>query len=220
MRLFRLLPFLIVPALLAPSASGQARLSFTLGPTFNFLSNVDVVRLLGQPQSLRDVEEYPVRVGYQGGVFLSARRGLLGTRAGLTLYNAGALFDGTSFLNEDSLRVSFVTATVDVQLAQPVGPIEVYVFAGPQLRYLLNLQGARADFEVFRDHLKPLSATADAGGGARLRFGTFYVGPEVRYSLDLTGLSEEGFRLSGGDVEVKDRYRLNKLLLGLVVGRR
>lgn len=203
---------------LAGAQSGGVNVSFTLGPTLNWLNDVDFQRLQGDDGQPVVAGEYPMRVGFAAGLNLAFDLGPAAVRAGAGLLNTGALFDGTGFLNEDSLAVNFLTFRLDAQLRQRAGPVELYLVAGPEVRYLLDLTQARSDFAEFRDNLEPLSATASVGAGLQLSLMGYRVGPELRYALDLTGISGRRFDLDDESYRADEPLRLNSFLLALVVG--
>ncbi len=201
-----------------PGGSGtQMNLSASLGPSINWLSDVTVVDA-GSEQAEGE-NSYPVSVGFKGGLMLGVRRGPLGGRAGVSFLNTGSVFDGTTFLNEDELSVNFVTFALDAQYVRPVGPADLYAFAGPEFRYLLDLSGAE-NLGDFRDGFSSLGASASFGAGVRLHVLGYSFGPEVRYALDLSGLSGETLEAPDGTpVELESGYSLDNLIFGLVFGR-
>ena len=150
---------------------------------------------------------------------MDVRFGALGLRTGASLINTGALFDGTNFLNEDSLKVNFLTASVSAQFNQALGSTELYLFAGPEVRYLINFSDADADFATFREQLDPISITGALGLGFRLKFMGYRLGPEVRYALDLTGLGDRTFSLGDARFRTDEPFKLNNLIFGLIIGR-
>ncbi|HYE95401.1 MAG TPA: outer membrane beta-barrel protein [Rubricoccaceae bacterium] len=217
--LFAAAPALAQPRGFPAREPGGLRVSAALGPSFNWLGDVTVVEADSAEQE-GQTTEYPVSVGFKGGLMVGYRSGPLGLRVGANFLNTGSIFDGTTFLNEDELSANFVTLAVDAQVVRPVTPfLDLYAFGGPEFRYLLDLSGV-SNFEEFRDGFESVSTTASFGAGVRLHLLGYSFGPELRYGLDLGGFSGDTFETEGGGtVRLDEGFSMNNLLFGLVFGR-
>lgn len=214
---------LLLAALVAVSAPrAQVAVDFNVGPTVAWTEDVSAFTFdPADPGAAlrRDSLVVPATVGVQGGLGLTMRAGGLGIRVGGQFLNTTALYDGEERLNRQALDTSFLTLQLDLQFAQRVGPASVYVFGGPEARYLLDLSGDVAGLDDLREGAELLSAAANLGGGVRLNlFGT-RVGPEVRYAFDLTGVSGQDVALGDGSTfRFDEAFDIDTLLVGLVIG--
>lgn len=195
----------------------SVRIVLDVGPTFGWIGTVDVRALAQGGGGVESEEDYPVQVGYQLGLGMHLRRGWLRGRTGVALLNAGALFDGSSFLEEDQRRLAFVTVHAEGEVGVPMQVAQLYVFAGPKLRYRLDVGEAASDFEALEDHLRRISATGSIGAGLRFRLARVTAGPELSYGFDLTGLSDGDLTLREQAVEIVDGFRYSSVEFGLVV---
>lgn len=216
-------PALLVAALLVAGAShAQVALDFNLGPTVNWTEDVSAFTFDPDDPSTvidRDSLDVPVTVGVQGGLGLTVRAGAVGVRLGGQFLNTAALYDGEQQLNREALETSFVTLQLDLQYVRSLGPASVYVFGGPEARYLLDLSAEIAGARDVQDGLDLLSAAANLGAGLRFDlFGT-RLGPEVRYAHDLTGVSGDEVVLDNGNlVRFDEAFDIDTLLFGIVFG--
>lgn len=192
-----------------PPATSGVDFGLTAGPNFSELQvEFDDRR---RPQ-------YDIVVGYFIGMYTGIRVGLFRLRTGVSFVNAGALFDGSDFLREDEFRVHFITIPIDLRLQVPVGPAaKLYVFAGPQFRYQLELDEIDADLQ---DDLRHLGTTASLGAGIRLKWPgiPFKISPEIRYAIDVQGLTDGDVSVRDESVRIREEFRADLVQFGLVFG--
>lgn len=199
-------------------ASAQVGFDFNLGPTVAWTGDSDV----GVTDGLAVADGRfvtPVTVGVQGGLGVTLRNGPLGVRVGGRFLNTTALYDGEQALNRQGLETSFVTLQLDLQYVRSLGPASVYVFGGPEARYLVDLSGDVARVSDLREGADLLSAAATVGAGLRLDLFGVRLGPEVRYALDLTGVGGGNDIVldQGGTLRFSD-FDVDTLLVGIVIG--
>jgi hypothetical protein len=161
------------------SADGQIKLGIIGGVNFASVNDVDIGAL---------TETFDNRSGFHLGAFLEFGSPAFALRPGILYLNAGSLFEGATFLNQDAFTMSFVSFPLDLRARFGV----VDVFAGPEFQYLVS---ADAEDE-FDDDLR--SWVINGGVGVGLRLGPFM--PEVRYLFALTGLTESDFTVGGVSV--------------------
>jgi hypothetical protein len=193
-----------------PSASSVA-LGFSAGPN---LTTLDVQFDLER----RSVEDYSVVVGYYLTLYTGFKVNILHVRSGISFVNAGALYDGTSFLEEDAFKVHFLTIPVDVRLKIPLGKgATPYLFAGPQFRYQFTPDDLDVDV---RDDLNHLTTTGSLGLGIRLTVpGTsFSLSPELRYAVDVRGLFEGDVTVRDEVYRIGDAFKADMVQFGVVLG--
>ena len=239
----------ILLVLSATAASAQIAFDFNLGPTVNWTEDVSAFRLdptdpdfdpsaflpdafdSRNPSDTtgaaalgflgRDDLAIPVTIGFQGGLGLTVRRGALGLRGGIEVLNTSAVYDFESreSFSDQSLQANFVTFQLDARLIQNVGPGRLYLFAGPEFRYLLDASEGFASVGEVREGLDFISTAATFGGGFKVDvFGTRF-GPEFRYALDLTGVQGGDLTLDDGTViRFDEAYDLDSFLVGIVFG--
>ncbi len=208
----------VLAALATLPASGQVRADLSLGPTVAWTGDPDVGVSNG-PLIADGRFVTPVTVGVQGGLGVSLRNGPLGVRVGGRFLNTAALYDGENTLNRQALETSFVTLQLDLQYVRSLGPLQAYVFGGPEARYLVDLSGDVARVSDLRDGADLLSAAANLGAGLRLDLFGVRLGPEVRYALDLTGVGGgNDIALDDGGTLRFDDFDVDTLLVGIVFG--
>lgn len=193
-----------------PSASSVA-LGFSAGPNFTTLDvQLDLER--------RAVDDYTVVAGYYLTLYTGFKVSILHVRTGLSFVNAGALYDGTSFLEEDEFKVHFLTFPVDVRLKIPLGKgATPYIFAGPQFRYQFTPDDLDVDV---RDDINHLATTGSLGLGIRLTVPgtTFSLSPELRYAVDVSGLFEGDVTVRDEVYRIGDAFKADMLQFGVVLG--
>ena len=193
-----------------PSASSVA-LGFSVGPN---LTTLDVQLDLER----RAVDDYSVVVGYYFTLYTGFKVSILHVRTGLSFVNAGALYDGATFLDEDEFKVHFLTVPVDVRLKLPLGNgATPYLFAGPQFRYQFTPDDLDVDV---RDDINHLTTTGSIGLGIRLTVPgtTFTLSPELRYAVDVRGLFEGDVSVRDEVYRIGDAFKADMLQFGLVLG--
>lgn len=192
-----------------PRRDSGFHLGFTAGPEF---SHVDI-KLDDGERSLDLV------MGFHLGVALAWRSGPFVIRSGVNFINAGALFNGSRAFAADEFNVNFVAIPLDLRLA-PVtrGVVRPYIFAGPEVRYVVDLKEERISL---RDDVRMLDATFSVGVGISLRAGWFPIrfSPEIRYVRDLFGIYNGGLQTDdGGIVETAETVKANALRIGVLLG--
>ena len=213
----------VFAVLVASAASAQVGFDFSVGPTVNWVEDFSTFEFdPNDPSTVisRDSFVVPVVVGVQGGLGVSLRSGMFGTRFGARFINTSALYDGEQTLNRDALKTSFVSASIDLQLLQRLAPgVTARAFVGPEARYLLDLSGEVASIGDVKEGLDLLSVTANIGAGISVGVGGLRVGPAVSYAFDLTGISSGDVTLDNGNViTIDEAFKVNSLLFGLVLG--
>ena len=236
-------------AALALPAAAQVSFDFNLGPTISWTEDVSAFRIdpsdpdfdpsLFDPETFdsrnasdttgaaafgflgRDDLSIPATVGFQGGVGVSVYRGGLGVRLGVDVVNTSAVYDfesGESF-SEESLKANFVNLQIDGRYGKRLGPASAFLFVGPEFRYLLDASEGFESAADVRDGLGFVSAALNAGAGFKVDLGGTRLGPEFRYSLDLTGVNSGDLSLADGTiVRLDEAYNLDTFSLGLVLG--
>lgn len=203
---FTVFLFLIVPV---EDARSQINYSFAAGPNITTLE-VD----------FEDLERprYDPVIGFFAGVTAGLELGPASVHAGATYVNAGAIFDGSEFLDRDNFDVNFITVPVDVRIFLPISLMaSPYLLGGGELRYQLDLSDTDQGFE---DSLERQSIAASIGAGIRLNVPGLglRIAPEVRYAIDVTGLSSGEVTVSDEVLRIRDEFRADMLRFGLVVG--
>lgn len=193
----------------ASSSHAQLRFSLSAGPNFTTL-DVDL-------ENIRN-PEYDAVVGFFVSVNAGLTLGPLSVHSGANYVNAGAIFNGSEFLSRDEFDVNFITVPLDVRVYLPITPIATpYILGGAELRYLLDLSDADAEFE---EALNRQSTAASIGLGVKLKVPGIGISlaPEVRYHIDVTGLTEGDVDLRDEVLRIRDEFKADMLRLGLVVG--
>ena len=196
----------------AVPVQAQIRYDLSAGPNFTSLSTG-----LDDVQELGDLD-YDMTVGFYASLGLGFDVGPLDVHSGLTYINAGAIFDGSTFLDRDDFAVNFIAIPVDLRLGFPVAPlVRPYLLAGGEGRFRLDISGENFSFE---DNLKRQSLAASIGAG--VTFSVPVVGvslsPEVRYAIDIEGLTEGDVTVEEEVVRIRDEFKAHMLRFGLVVG--
>jgi hypothetical protein len=190
-------------------ALGQINYTFAAGPNWTTLE-VDFENL-ERPQ-------YDAVVGFFAGVTGGIEIGPASIHAGATYVNAGAIFDGSEFLNRDNFDVGFITVPVDVRLYLPISLIaSPYLLGGGELRYRLDLSDGE---QGFGESLERQSIAAGIGAGVRLNVPGLgmSIAPEIRYAIDVTGLSSGEISVADEVFRIRNEFKADMLRFGLVVG--
>jgi len=197
MRILQSVSFLGLGAALlfgAKPATAQVTLGVIGGVNFASLDDVDANSL---------TQTFDNRSGFHLGAFLEVGGTGFVIRPGVVYLNAGSLFEGAGFLNQDSFNVSFVSFPLDFRAR--FGAIDI--FAGPEFQALLST-GAEPGFE---DDLK--SWVVNGGIGAGIRLGPLM--PEVRYLFGLSGLTEDNFSVGSVNISTEGGQRTQTLRASL-----
>jgi len=199
----------VVPEGRATQRDGGFHFGFTGGPEF---THVDI-KLDDGNQSLELV------VGFHLGIALAWSAGPFVIRTGVNFVNSGALFNGTSFLARDEFDVSFLTVPLDFRLA-PVrrGMVRPYIFAGPEIRYGLDLE--ERPISLTND-IRMLDAAVSVGVGVSIRARNLPIvfSPEIRYVTDLFGIYHGELETDdGGFVQTAEAVKANVLRVGVLLG--
>jgi hypothetical protein len=199
---------LIAVVALTASTSGAAGIQWGLRGGWNLDSISDV-----QSGSIED--SFSAATGYNFGVFGDVGIGPLHLRPGLTYIKTGSVFDGTSVLSTDEFDLSYVVVPVDVVVGLGIPIVSPYVATGPEFRVLASSGDAPQDFE---DQLKSVGATwglalgFELGApGAPVRFL-----PEVRYSFDLSSITEETYEIGSTTVTSDGKLTSWRFSLGMM----
>lgn len=197
------------PDAVPPAANSGLLFGLSVGPNFSELT-VDFAD--------RRNPDYHVVLGYHLGLFTGVRLGPLSARTGLSFVNVGAIFDGSDFLEQDEFQVHFLTVPIDLRLQVPLNrTMKIYAFAGPQFRYRLEIDNIDADFE---DDLRHLSTTASIGLGVRFKVKgvPFKVSPELRYAIDITGLTDGSVTVRDEAIRVQEEFKADLVEFSLGLG--
>ena len=124
---------------LSLSRPAQAQIGFGLIGGANFSS-------LNSIQANGNLVSFDNASSFHAGVFLDIQLGPLGIRPSVLYLDAGSLFQGATFLNQDDFKLSYISIPVDLLFTMGVGPLKPYLFAGPEFR-LLNSTTAPIDLE-------------------------------------------------------------------------
>ena len=216
----RLILFLLLCLVLTPASDAQFRTSFeaSAGVSLNQLSNQNEITVLGLviPGLAAD---YPLAAGISGEVRARLGSDRLAMRLGVGALSTGTVFDVTTrLLGRDDLSVSFVTANLEAEVGERFGPAHVYLFAGPELRYLV----ARSDDEraLALGDVNRYHTALSLGIGTRFRAGPITLGPEVTGSLGLARFAEDEFSFFGQRLVLEEGFKLDNLHVGLTLGTR
>lgn len=200
----------------APSV-GQIIASASAGPNFTSL-DIDTEKLRQIDEGLGEIDYDPV-VGFYLGFTTGFELGPFVLRTGLTFVNAGAIFDGSTFLDEDEFKVNFITLPVDLRFYFPVSErVQPYVSAGPEFRYRLRLDVEEAD-EDFINALDRLTPTASIGAGVSIELPVLGIGvsPELRYAVDFHGLVSGEVTLGEEAVRIREAFKADMYRLGVAI---
>lgn len=204
----------------APLAHAQLRadVELTGGLTLNQLGNRNELTVLGQelPGLAAD---YPLAAGVGGDLRLRLGTDNVAVRLGAGALTTGTVFDVTvRVLGRDDLSMAFATGTAEIEAGGYVGSAHLYLFGGPEVRYLL----ARSDDEGPLDlgDVDRWHTGLTLGTGARFQAGPVTLGPEVSASLGLARFAEDRFEVFGQRVALDEGFTLNNFQIGLTVGRR
>lgn len=186
--------------------TAQIRLGLLGGANF---ASLNEIQANGNLVSLENA------TAYHAGAFLDLTLGPLSLRPAAYYLNAGSLFKGASF-QEDEFDVAYVTIPVDVIFSMGVGPVKPYLFAGPEFR-LLSSADAPAGLD---EELNNFTMGASLGLGLELNLPgsgiTLY--PHLRYSFGLSDLTSKTYQVQGVTVDTGGDSRVNMWLLSLGIG--
>lgn len=155
------------------------------------------------------------RTGFHLGAFLDIGSASWGIRPGIYYLNAGPLFEGATFINDDHFDLNYVAIPIDVRFNLGVGPIQPYLITGPEFHLL-----ASGDMPgEIRDNLK--SAVVDWSIGAGLAIGMPGSGlvlyPQLRYNFAISDFARNEFNIGGVPVTTDGRVA-SLWLLSLGIG--
>lgn len=205
--LVAVLMFALVPG--PNAAQAQLRYDFSAGPN---VTSVEVdFESTEQPS-------YDAVVGFFAGVTAGLSLGPASIHAGATFINAGAIFDGSNFMERDNFNVNFIAIPLDVRVYFPISLIaSPYLLGSGELRYRLDLSDADQGFE---DSLTRQSAAAGIGAGVRLNVPGLglRISPEIRYAIDVTGISDGDVTIGEEVTSIRDEFKVDMLRFGLVLG--
>ncbi len=190
-----------------PAARAQIGFGVIGGGNFSSLNEI---------QANGSLVSFDNAAAFHAGAFIDIGLGPLSVRPTVLYLNAGELFKGASFLTEDNFDVTYVTIPVDINFAFGVGPLQPYLFAGPEFR-LLNSSDLPISLE---DDLQSFTMGASAGLG--LKIGLPGVGlklyPHIRYSFGISDFTSRTYEVQGVTVDTGGDSRVNMWLLSLGVG--
>jgi hypothetical protein len=204
----RILPGLVLIAilLLAPSADALP-LQWGIRGGWNF-DSMDAVDTGSGEVS------FNMQTGYNVGLFADFGVGPIGLRPGLSYLKTGPLFSGASFVTDDQSQLSYIAVPLDVRFKLPIPGASPYLATGPELRALVG--GAPTELE---EQLAKYGATWGVGLGFEIGppMGGFRFIPEVRYSMDLTGLVKDQIEIQGQPIPFEGGQKVDswRLSLGL-----
>ena len=201
--------FLALTALLLTVAfqplSAQVQLGIAGGANFASLSDI---------RTEESAVSFDNASAFHIGVFLDLKLGPLNARPALYYLNAGALFNGTSVIQDDNFDVSYVTIPVDFIFNLGLGPIKPYFFLGPEFRFF-------ASGDVPEDVERGLNDFVMIGSaGLGIRINVPVVGitllPQLRYSFGLSSYTRSSYEVQGITVDANDaNVRMWLLTLGI-----
>lgn len=201
---------LAVLLLWTPALTARAQVSLGILGGANFAAFEDVTA----GESLVELDN---ATGYHIGAFLDLGFGPLGIRPAVYYLDAGPLFTGADFLDEDDFHLAYVSVPVDLRYSLGVGPIKPYFLAGPELRILANRQNAP---EQLQDRLSDL--VMNGGVAVGIEIGIPGVGltlyPQIRYSFSLSDWLDRSYEIGDVTITTDDGQRPNMWLLSLGVG--
>jgi hypothetical protein len=163
---------------------------------------------------------YDNRTGYHIGVYAKGGLGPFAVRAGVVYLNAGPLFEGlsdeidlpSSF--EDNFDVRFLAIPVDFHYRLATPMLNPYFLVGPELRFDVT---SSDDFE---DNLKSTSFAGNIGVGVEFTLPIFdlSIAPEIRYSFDLTGITEEDLTIGDSTYDALESHKADSIMLRVHIG--
>ena len=189
----------------AKASLGQAQFGIVGGGNFAALSDI---------QANNQAISFDNATAFHAGIFLDLNLGPVNLRPGAYYLNAGALFQGTSLFQEDNFDLAYVTIPVDVVLNFGVGPLQPYLFVGPEVR-IFTPSGIPAEIE---EGIQDFVFNGTAGIGVKFRAPglglTFY--PHLRYSFGISNYTNSSYQFEGVSVEANDaNVRMWLLSLGI-----
>ena len=205
---------------LVPVSHAQLRADLELsgGLTLNQLSNQNQLQVFGQTIPGLSAD-YPLASGVGGDLRLRLGTDNVAVRLGAGALTTGTVFDVTvSLLGRDDLSLSFATVSAELEAGGYIGPTHLYLFGGPELRYLLSRSDDEGDLDL--GDVNRWHTAATVGTGARFDLGPVTLGPEISASLGLARFADDEFRFLGQRIVLDEGFELDNLQIGLTVGRR
>jgi hypothetical protein len=188
----------------------SAQIQFGLLGGANFTAFEDITA----GESLVNLDQ---AIGYHIGAFVDIGAGAFGVRPAVLYLDAGPLFEGADFLDQDDFNLLYVSVPVDLRFSMGVGPIQPYLLAGPELRILASAQDAPPELE---DQLSDLVMNAGIGLGVKVNLPivglTLY--PQLRYSFSLSKWLDRTYEINGVTITTDGDQKPNMWLLSLGIG--
>ena len=163
---------------------------------------------------------YESRTGYHVGLYAKGGLGPLAVRAGVVYLNAGPLFEGltdevdlpSSF--EDDFDVRFLAVPIDLHYRLPTPMLTPYILVGPELRFDVT------SADDFDDNMKSTYFAGNIGVGAEfsLPILELSIAPELRYSFDLTGMTDEDLSIGGNTYNALENHKADSIMLRVHIG--
>ena len=197
--------FLILSFGPSRTASSQAQFGIVGGANFAALSDI---------QANNQAISFDNATAFHAGIFVDLQLGPLNLRPAAYYLNAGALFEGSSVFQNDNFDLAYVTVPVDVIINFGVGPIQPYLFVGPELR-IFTPSDIPAEIE---DGIQDFVFNGTAGLGLKFQAPglgvTLY--PQLRYSFGISSYTNSSYQFEGVSVEANDaNVRMWLLSLGI-----
>lgn len=188
-------------------AQGQLGIGVIGGANFSSLSAM---------QANGALVSFDNATAFHAGVFLNLQLGPVGLRPSILYLNAGPLFEGATFLNQDDFDLAYVAIPVDITYTIGFGPLKPYLFAGPEFR-VLNSTGAPLDLE---ENLQTFVMSANVGLGLALSLpgSSLRLYPQIRYSFGISELTDATYQVEGISIQTDGDSRVNMWLLSLGIG--
>ena len=196
---------LISIALPTQRASSQAQFGIVGGANFAALSDI---------QANNQAISFDNATAFHAGLFLDLQLGPLNLRPAAYYLNAGSLFEGSTVFQNDNFDLAYVTVPIDVVINFGLGPIQPYLFVGPEFR-IFTPSGIPAEIEA---GLQDFVFNGTAGLGVKFQAPglglTLY--PHLRYSFGISSYTNDSYQFEGVSVEANDaNVRMWLLSLGI-----
>lgn len=202
-----LLVFCLVAVTILPSQSarGQAQFGIVGGANFAALSDI---------QANNQAISFDNATAFHAGLFVDLKLGPINLRPAAYYLNAGALFEGSTVFQNDTFDLAYVTIPVDLIVNFGLGPIQPYLFVGPEFR-IFTPSGIPAEVEA---GLQDFVFNGTAGLGVKFQAPglgvTLY--PHLRYSFGISSYTNDSYQFEGVSVEANDaNVRMWLLSLGI-----